>query len=309
MAEEKVAMQRSSGHASVIEFNPHITAASHPRRWRAARILVKNRASLAGLLIMVLMLFLALIGPTIAPYSPDAVHIRDKVHPPSGTYWLGTDQFGRDILSRFLYGSRISLALSILGVSIAIIIGTALGAIAGFGRRSLDELLMRIMDVLMAFPFIVLAIGLIAVVGPSLRNIVFVVALTRVPEFARVARGAVLSRKHEEFVVAARTVGLSEGRILVRHIMPNILTPVVVLASLAMATAILTESSLSFLGLGVQPPTASWGTMIGDGRNYIGDGFWISTVPGIAISVTILGFNLLGDGLRDVFDPRSRPRV
>ncbi len=302
-------MHGLTSHESAIDFGAQIIASPRRRSWHMARVLVKNRASLAGLLIIALMLSLALVGPAIAPYSPSEIHIRDKVHPPNGTYWLGTDQFGRDILSRLLHGSRISLVLSILGVAIATIIGTTLGAIAGFGQRWVDEVLMRTMDILMAFPFIVLAIGLIAVVGPSLRNIVFVVAFTRVPEFARVVRGAVLTRKHEEFVVAARTVGLSEGRILIQHVLPNIVTPIVVVVSLAMATAILTESSLSFLGLGVQPPTASWGTMIGDGRNYVSDGFWISTVPGIAISVTILGFNLLGDGLRDVFDPRSRTRA
>jgi peptide/nickel transport system permease protein len=279
------------------------------RRWQMLRVLVHNRASLVGLLIIVVMILLGLAANWIAPYAPSQIHIRDKVHAPSSTYWLGTDQFGRDILSRLLYGTRISLTLSVVGVVLATLVGTLIGAIAGFGQRWIDELLMRIMDVLMAFPYIVLAIALIAVVGPSLQNIMLVVAFTRVPQFARLARSSVLGLKHAEYVVAARTVGLPDWRILLRHVLPNIVTPIVVLGSLSMATAILTESSLSFLGLGVQPPTASWGTMIGDGRNYVGDGFWISTVPGIAISLTILGFNLLGDGLRDALDPRLRTRA
>jgi peptide/nickel transport system permease protein len=261
------------------------------------------------MLIILSMIGAAVVAPMAAPYPPSEVHIRDKVFPPSGAYWFGTDQFGRDILSRLLYGARISLFLSVAGVLLATAIGTFIGATAGFGRRWLDEVVMRVMDILLAFPYIVLAIALIAVVGPSIRNIVLVVAFTRIPQFARVARGAVLVLKNAEYVVAARTVGVSEGRVLVRHVLPNIVSPIVVLASLSMSTAILTESSMSFLGLGVQPPTPSWGTMIGDGRNYIDDGFWISTVPGLAISLTILGFNLLGDGLRDALDPRLRSRV
>lgn len=278
------------------------------RLWQTLRIVLRNRASLVGLIIIVLMVCLALAAPLLAQYPESEVHIQDKVQAPNSTYWFGTDQFGRDIFTRLAYGARISLFLSIVGVAIAMLIGTTIGATAGFGPRWVDEVLMRTMDILIAFPYIVLAIALIAIVGPSLQNIVLVVAFTRVPQFARVARGAVLSLRNTEYVVAARAIGLSERRILLQHVIPNITTPIVVLASLAMATAILTETSLSFLGLGVQPPTASWGVMIGDGRNYVSDGIWISTVPGIAISLTILGFNLLGDGMRDALDPRLRSR-
>lgn len=277
--------------------------------WKTLRIVLQNRTSLIGLIIILLMLVGAVLAPVLAPYSPTEIHISDKVSPPSMKYWLGTDAFGRDILSRLLHGARISLFLSIVGVLIATLIGTAIGAIAGFGRRWLDDVLMRFMDILLAFPYIVLAIALISILGPSVRNIVLVVAFTRIPQFARVARGTVVALRDAEYVVAARVVGESDSHILFRHVLPNIITPIVVLASLSMSTAILTESSLSFLGLGVQPPTATWGTMIGDGRSYIGDGFWISTVPGIAISLTILGFNLLGDGLRDALDPRLRSRT
>lgn len=277
--------------------------------WKTLRIVLQNRTSLIGLIIILLMLVGAVLAPVLAPYSPTEIHIADKVSPPSTKYWLGTDAFGRDILSRLLHGARISLFLSIVGVLIATLIGTAIGAIAGFGRRWLDDVLMRFMDILLAFPYIVLAIALISILGPSVRNIVLVVAFTRIPQFARVARGTVVALRDAEYVVAARVVGESDSHILFRHVLPNIITPIVVLASLSMSTAILTESSLSFLGLGVQPPTATWGTMIGDGRSYIGDGFWISTVPGIAISLTILGFNLLGDGLRDALDPRLRSRT
>lgn len=279
------------------------------RRWKILGLLFRNRASLVGFGLILIMIVGALLAPLVAPYPPTEIHIRDKITPPGTTYLLGTDAFGRDIFSRLLYGSRISLLLSVIGVCMAMAIGTTIGAIAGFSRGWIDDLLMRLMDILLAFPYIVLAIALISTLGPSVQNIVLVVAFTRVPQFARVARGAVIALRDAEYVIAARTVGLSESATLLRHVFPNIVTPIVVLASLSMSTAILTESSLSFLGLGVQPPTATWGTMIGDGRNYIDDGFWISTVPGIAISLTILGFNLLGDGLRDALDPRLRSRV
>jgi peptide/nickel transport system permease protein len=279
------------------------------RWWKTVAILFRNRTSLVGLLIIVGMAAGAVLAPAIAPYSPTEIHIRDKVTPPNSTYWFGTDSFGRDILSRLLYGSRISLVLSVLGVLLATVLGVSIGAVAGFVSGWLDDVLMRLMDILLSFPYIILAIALISTLGPSVRNIILVVAFTRVPQFARMARGSVISLREAEFVVAARTTGMSDLGILMRHVMPNIVTPIVVLASLSMSTAILTESSLSFLGLGVQPPTATWGTMIGDGRNYVDDGFWISTVPGIAISLTILGFNLLGDGLRDALDPRLRSRT
>jgi len=302
-------MAQSISRTSAVSLEQFHLGTIKTRRWTTARIILRNPTSLAGLLIILLMIVAAAIAPLVAPYPPNEVHIRDKVSPPSSTYLFGTDAFGRDIWSRLLYGARISLFLSVAGVLLATAIGTIIGAMAGFGRRWLDEVLMRIMDILMAFPYIVLAIALIAVVGPSLRNIVLVVAFTRIPQFARVARGAVLVLKSAEYVVAARTVGVSETRILLRHVLPNIVSPIIVLVSLSMATAILTESSMSFLGLGVQPPTASWGTMIGDGRNYISDGLWISTVPGLTISLTILGFNLLGDALRDALDPKMRSRV
>jgi peptide/nickel transport system permease protein len=277
--------------------------------WLAGRLLVRNPASFAGLIIVSVLIIAVLAAPLLAPYPPGDIHIPDKVHPPSRAYLLGTDQFGRDVLSRLLYGGRISLSLSVIGVGVATVAGTVLGAVAGYGRRWVDELLMRVMDVLLCFPYIVLAIALIAIVGPSLQNIVFVVAVTLLPQFARLGRSAALVLKEAEYVTAARATGLPEHRILFRHVIPNIITPVIVLASLSMATAILTESSLSFLGLGVQPPAASWGTIISDGRNYIADGFWISTTAGLAISLAILGFNLLGDGLRDVLDPRLRSRT
>ena len=304
-----MAQSRSISSTPFIGLEQRHLSAMKTRRWKTVRILFRNPTSIAGMFVILVMIIAAAIAPLVAPFPPSEVHIRDKVHPPSSQYWFGTDQFGRDILSRLLYGSRISLFLSIAGVLLATAIGTLIGAIAGFGRRWMDEVLMRVMDILMAFPYIVLAIALIAVVGPSLRNIVLVVAFTRIPQFARVARGAVLVLKNAEYVVAARTVGVSETQVLLRHVLPNTVSPIVVLASLSMATAILTESSMSFLGLGVQPPTPSWGTMIGDGRNYVDDGFWISTVPGLAISLTILGFNLLGDGLRDALDPRLRSRI
>lgn len=275
------------------------------RFWRN---LSRNPITLWGLVIIVIMLLVALLSPSLAPHEPDMVNLAERLQPPSVTHLLGTDQFGRDILSRIIYGARVSLLVGFAGVASAAVVGVFLGSVAGYYGRWTDDVIMRFMDILLAFPYIVLAIALIAMVGPSLRNIILVIAITRIPQFARVTRGSVLSLREMEFVLASRALGQKEWRILLRHILPNALTPISVLASLSVATAILTESALSFLGLGIQPPQASWGTMIADGRRFMLDAPWIATFPGLAISLTILGYNLLGDGLRDALDPRLRGR-
>lgn len=270
--------------------------------------LSRNHIAVFGLSIIIIMIVLAVLAPYIAPYGYEKMVLPDRLQPSSAKHLLGTDQFGRDILSRMLYGARASLLVGLGGVAIAICIGVLLGAVAGFYGRWVDEIIMRIMDILLAFPYIILAVALMAMVGPSLRNIILVMGITRTPRFARVTRGSVLTLKEMDFVTAARALGQRDWRILTRHILPNCLTPIVVMASLSVATAILTESALSFLGLGIQPPQASWGTMIADGRRFMLDAPWIATFPGIAISLTILGYNLFGDGLRDALDPKLRGR-
>lgn len=270
--------------------------------------LARNPIAVLGLAIIIVMLVLAALAPAIAPYPYQKVNLAERLEPPSGRHLFGTDQFGRDILSRMLYGARVSLVVGLGGVLIALTVGVALGAVSGFFGKWVDEGVMRLMDILGAFPYIILAVALMAMLGPSLRNIILVVGITRIPQFARVTRGSTLSLKEMDFVTAARAIGQRQMRILTRHIAPNCMTPIVVLASLSVATAILTESALSFLGLGIQPPEPSWGTMISDGRRFMLDAPWIATFPGIAISLTILGYNLFGDGLRDALDPRLRGR-
>lgn len=271
--------------------------------WRAFS---RNSLTVIGAAIILMMILLGVLAPNLAPYDPDLPHLKDKLVPPSFKYLMGTDQFGRDVLSRILYGARVSLVVGAGGTAVAFIIGVACGAIAGYYGKWVDEGIMRIMDMIMAFPYIVLAIALVVLIGPSMLNLILVIGILRVPRFARVLRSSVISLKEEEFVVAARTVGQRSLRILLRHIMPNAIGPLLVLASLSIATAISAESALSFLGVGIQPPQSSWGTMLADGRRYILNAPWIATFPGLVLSLTILGYNLIGDGLRDALDPRTR---
>lgn len=271
--------------------------------WRAFS---RNSLAVVGAAIILVMIVLGIFAPSLAPYDPDLPHIQDKLHPPSSKYLMGTDQFGRDIFSRILFGARVSLVVGAGGTAVAFTLGVILGAIAGYSGKWLDEGIMRFMDMVMAFPYIVLAIALVVLIGPSMLNLILVIGILRISQFARLIRSSVISLKEEEFVIAARTVGQTSSRILFRHIMPNALGPVLVLASLSIATAISAESALSFLGIGIQPPQSSWGTMLADGRRYILNAIWISTFPGLALSLTIFGYNLIGDGLRDALDPRTR---
>lgn len=280
---------------------PTLGLRKRPSAWRR---LIRNQTTVIGLVIVILGSALAIGAPLIAPYPYDEVNVRIKLQGPSSEHWLGTDQFGRDVYSRILYGAQVSLIVGAAGMIVALAMGAALGAIAGYYGGWIGEVLMRIMDVLMAFPFIVLGIALVAIVGPSLQNLIFVIGVMRIPQFARVAHSSVLRLRSLDFVDAARSIGQRPIIILIRHILPNCVSPLVVLGSLSVATAISAEASLSFLGLGIQPPMSSWGTMLSDGKLYIYNAPWLATFPGIAISLTILGYNLLGDGLRDVLDPR-----
>jgi peptide/nickel transport system permease protein len=274
--------------------------------WRFMR----HHLAVLGLLIILTVIGLALLAEVIAPRSPVALQIPLRLKPPgfvdprSGqTMWLGTDHLGRDILSRIIYGSRISLMVSLPAVAISATVGLTLGLLAGFYRGWLDSVVMRLVDMQLAFPFILLALSIVALMGPSLRNIIIVFAITTWPVYARTTRGSVLSLREREFVQAARSVGAGDRHLLWRHVLPNVISPVLVLASFEVARMIILESALGFLGLGVQPPTPTWGNMLADGRDYIRDAWWIATFPGLAIMITAAGVNFLGDGLRDLLDP------
>lgn len=272
----------------------------------AARRMRRNRTASAGAVVCVVLVLLAFLAPLVAPCDPIKQSFPDQLKPPSARHPLGTDEFGRDILSRILYGARLALVVGFVAVSIALVAGVALGVVSGYFGGWVDNVIMRMMDVLLAFPYILLAIGIMAVLGPSLVNVMIAVGIVSVPEYARVARSSVLVVKGEEYIEAARAVGASDRWILTRHVLRNCLGPVIVQATLSVGRAIINAAGLSFLGLGAQPPTPEWGSMLNAGRPYMFDAPWITAFPGIAVLVTVLGFNLLGDGLNETLDPRLR---
>lgn len=275
-------------------------------RKRILRRFMRYKPGLAGLGIIILLVTLALFAPWIAPYSPEEINTPLRGANPSSDYWLGNDDIGRDILSRLIYGSRIALIVGVGATAIAVTIGVTVGALAGYFGGKVDFILSRLVDTLMAFPLLALLLTLSSVFGPSLRNVVVVIGLTVWASYARLVRAEVLSLRERDFVLAARASGAGDRRIIFRHIVPNALGPVIVIASLAVGGVIILESALSFLGLGVSRPTASWGTMLSDGREYIRNYPHIAIAPGGAITITVLSFNLVGDGLRDALDPRQR---
>ncbi len=268
----------------------------------------RNKTAVAGLLVLSALYVLALVTPLIAPHDPVEQYdiVSERLVGSSGTFLLGTDQYARDVLSRLLYGARISLTIGFVAVGISVSIGTLLGAIAGYFGGWVDGLIMRFVDMVISFPRLILLITIIAIFEPSLFLVIAVLGLTLWPSTARIVRGEVLSLREREFVLAAQALGYSRWRILLRHLIPNALAPVIVAATLGIGHTIVLEAGLSFLGLGVQPPTPSWGTMVADGRNHLLDAWWLATFPGLAIVFTVLAFNLVGDGLRDALDPRVR---
>jgi peptide/nickel transport system permease protein len=265
-----------------------------------------NKTSWIGLAIFLVVVVLALLAPYIAPFDPTDQNILEKLRGPSLEHWLGTDGFGRDTLSRVLYGARISLVIGIVSTIAAMVIGAAIGMLAGWHGGLLDTVTMQAMDVLLAFPSLILGLILVAMLGPSMTNIIIAIALTSIPPFARIARAPTIAVKEREFVDACRALGYSDVRIVVRHILPNILPEILVMGSLWLANAIRTEASLAFVGLGVKPPIATWGGMIREGFENILDSYWLALVPGIAILIVIFALNLLGDGLRDAIDPKLK---
>lgn len=277
-------------------------------RWRRALARMPFLVYL-GTSIALASLVVAVFGPAIAPYPIDRMHVDALFSAPSADHLLGTDRLGRDVLSRLLAGARVSIAVGLLATLLAGVVGAAIGLAAGYFRGWFDEIVMRVMDMLMAFPYIVLAMALVAVLGPGLVNIVLVIGIVRLPQFARITRGAVLAVREREYVTASQAIGASDPRTMLRHVIPNVLAPILILSTLSIATAINTEAALSFLGLGITPPMSSWGTMLAEGRSNLRDAWWVATFPGLAISLASLGFNLMGDALQDLLDPRIAKRT
>jgi peptide/nickel transport system permease protein len=270
------------------------------------RHFLRNKLALAGLIIVAILIFTAVFAPVLAPQDPAQQHLEDRRMPPGAEYPLGADEFGRDILSRVIYGSRVALFVAITAVAIALALGVTTGMLAGFVGGWLDTLLMRVTDVMLAFPYLLLAIAIVAALGTGLENTTLAVGIWATPAFARLARSQVISLKNQEYVTAARALGATPTRIVLRHVLPNSIAPIIVFASLYMANAILLEAALSFLGLGIQPPQPSWGLMVASGRDFLRIAPHIATIPGVAIMLAVLGFNLMGDGLRDALDPTLR---
>jgi len=272
----------------------------------------RNKTAVGGLVIILLFILTAIFAPVLSPHDPLDVSLYDQLKPPiwhkGGTSKniLGTDDLGRDILSRLIYGARVSLAVAVVSVGLAFVIGTLLGSVSGYYKGVLDNIVMRVMDMILAFPYILLAIVVVAYLGPSLRNAMIAIGITYVPRFARIVRGSVLEECEKDYVTAARAIGAKDLRIIFIAILPNCLGPLIVQTTLSFASAILDAAALSFLGLGAQPPTPEWGAMIAMGRSLILRASWVMTFPGLAILFAVLGFNLLGDGLRDALDPRLR---
>ncbi|MBB6099801.1 peptide/nickel transport system permease protein [Deinobacterium chartae] len=279
--------------------------ARKPRN-KAVKRFLRDRLAVGGALVLLVFGLAALFAPWLAPADPAQLFFSDILSGPSAAHPLGTDELGRDLLSRIIYGAQVSLSAGLVSVSIALVIGTLLGLVAGFVGGLLDEVIMRIVDAMLALPFLVLAIALAAVLGPSLQNTMLAIGIVSVPAFARIARGEVVAQREREYVQAAQALGASDARTIFRHLLPNISGALIVQTSLSVAHAVLAESSLSFLGLGVQPPTPSWGSMLNVSRGYLDTAPWMALFPGLAIFLTVLAFNLLGDGLRAALDPRSK---
>jgi peptide/nickel transport system permease protein len=270
------------------------------RRW------MRSRSALVGGGVLALIVVAALTAPLISPFDPIKTNQRLTLEAPSFGHLMGTDRFGRDIFSRVVWGGQISLPIGLVSVGIGLLFGVSVGLLAGYYGGWVDAISLRLVDLLLAFPGILLALAIIAILGGSLTNLMIAVGISAIPDYVRITRGTVLSLKQREFVLAARVIGCRGPTIMLRHILPNVMAPLIVLATLGMATAIITGSALSFLGLGIKPPTPEWGNMLAEGREFLQRAWWVAFFPGSAIMLTVLSINLLGDGLRDALDPRMR---
>lgn len=294
-------MPELSTNVTETEINEEPLISPWKEGWKSFK---KNKAAMFGLGLVIFFILIAIFADYIAPY--DYKDPGDKHLPPSAKHWFGTDDLGRDILSRVIYGARISLSVGFFSVIGSAVVGSVLGIVAGYYGRLIDGIISRIFDILLAFPSILLAIAVVAILGPSLQNALIAIAIINVPTFGRLVRSRVLSVKEEEYITAAKAIGMGDGRILFHHVFPNSMAPIIVQGSLAIATAIIEAAALGFLGLGAQPPTPEWGKMLSDSKDFILQAPWTVFFPGIAIMLTVLGFNLMGDGLRDALDPRMK---
>ncbi len=300
MKKEKQGASANSSQAAAVLEKPDSQLLE---MWRA---LIQNKAAVIGLCIIVFLVFLALFGRFIMPYDPNLQDMGNTLAEPSSAHLFGTDQLGRDIFSRVIDGTKISLRVGLSAVAIALSIGTVLGAIAGYRGGKTDTVIMRIMDMMLSIPSILLAITFMAALGKGIDKAIIAIGLVSIPEYARIVRGSILSIKENDYVQAAKVIGNKDGRIIFRHILPNVLSSIIVRATLGISTAVLDTAALGFLGLGVQPPYAEWGDMLGRARGFIFQAPHTLIFPGLAITITVLAFNLLGDGLRDAIDPKSR---
>lgn len=275
--------------------------------WRnVGRRILKNKTALLGISIVTVLIIIAIFAPYIAPYDPVKINIIHRLSPPSETHLFGTDRLGRDILSRIIYGTRITLQVGIITVTIALIFGIILGTAAGYYGGIIDNILSRIIDIMLSFPYILLALVVVAILGPGLYNAMVAIGIVNIPRFARIVRSAAITVRKNEYITAARALGNRDWKVIIYHLLPNCMAPIIVQATISIASAILNAAALSFLGLGAQPPTPEWGAMLSDGRTVLQTAPWVVIFPGLAIMISVLGFNIFGDGLRDVLDPKSQ---
>lgn len=280
---------------------------SKPKEFNSfLRVLFRSPGAKIGAIILLLLLVIAIFAPLIAPFDPLQMSVGKNLQPPSTKHWFGTDEFGRDLFSRIIYGSRLTLMIGLIAVGISMTVGVSVGMVAGYAGGWIESILMRAMDVLFSFTETLIALAAVAVLGPSLTNAVIAVGVSSIPFYARVTYGAVLVEKNKEYFKAAQALGAKHLRLIFRHLLPNILSPIIVVATVGVSVAVLSASALSFLGLGAQPPSPEWGAILAAGRDYFKRAPWVTTFPGLSIAITVLGFNLLGDGLREALDPQQR---
>ncbi len=282
---------------------PLVRGARSPRQmyWRRFK---SNPMCIIGAVLVVLLIFIAIFGRMLAPYDPILVNTRERFQAPSSTHWFGTDEFGRDIFSRILYGGRLAVQIGMVSVIVAFLGGIILGLVSGYYGGFVDTVMSRLLEIWLSFPDILFVIAVVAILGPSLQTVILALGFQSIPAYARIVRGSVLSARQELYVEAAHSIGVSNGRAMVRHILPNVVAPLIILSSMRFGSALLTGAGLSFIGLGAQPPTPEWGAILSTGRMYMYQAPWITIFPGLAIAIFVLGVNMLGDGLRDVLDPR-----